>query len=486
MLYELLILLQMSFIYSLIILLQQLTVIIPLSEGIYANWMLSNAFLPRSDYSMATAYDYSKHRVWFLGGYSNSNQLISYEHDSFIDHGISNLSTSLHSNCQFYTTVDDKLWIMDSSGSYLNVFDILDAVFIENIIPFSTFPLTVCSSTYYVPPEDICLTSFIDNNIDNTYQYIIVTGGWYTVPTGKCRGSTPRIGIVRILNITSHKWNNHNAPNMLQWRSGHSCIVHQKILYVIGGIGNINSNVWTRTYLSSIEVLNIAQLQYVATQTWNFIDSLRKPLSGHRSVVYDNNIIIIGGYNDINGYNNEINVINTITHTVSSVGYLQYAVSEMSVVVIYPYIYAFAGSDRVDGSATINMFQYTIVPTYVPTNTPSNSPSNSPTNSPTNAPSNSPSNSPTNSPTNAPSNSPSNSPINSPTNAPSNSPSNSPTNAPSNSPSNSPRYEPTFESTFEPTNIPTLGPTDYQTITSTILSPIDVESLDTDYANRYN
>eukprot|EP01083_Nonionella_stella_P017930 50191_1 len=76
-------------------------------------WITSNTNLLRNVYGMATAYDIINDRIWLIGGVKDRNQLMSYENNGDItDYGKNYLSAEIFGLSQYYTTLDNTLWLI--------------------------------------------------------------------------------------------------------------------------------------------------------------------------------------------------------------------------------------------------------------------------------------------------------------------------------------------------------------------------------------
>eukprot|EP01083_Nonionella_stella_P142311 440105_1 len=79
----------------------------------YDDWIQPwSTLLPRSCNRMAAGYDSITDTIWLLGGEYVRQQLISFKDDSFVDHGVSNLSHNIFGAGQYYKQIDNMLWII--------------------------------------------------------------------------------------------------------------------------------------------------------------------------------------------------------------------------------------------------------------------------------------------------------------------------------------------------------------------------------------
>eukprot|EP01083_Nonionella_stella_P080230 220382_1 len=241
-------------------------------------------------------------------------------------------------------------------------------------------------------------------------------------------------------------------------RNDPSCIAHGFTLYGIGGwvLGSGSS----RTILSSIETLNLKPLALnnIHNQQWSYIDSLHSIRYGSTAILYGDDILVVGGEKSFGSSTmfREIDVIDTSTSSVSLCGYLSYAVSSSSFIVLNEtHGYAFGGANETVTS--VNTWQYVgfeLFPTVATTSHPIASPTSPPTSHPVM--------STTLGPTFPPTSNPTQSPVSQPTRPPTSADSD-PTRSPTLRPSSSPVSSQTAStintsSPTGPTRPPTLRP----------------------------
>eukprot|EP01084_Bolivina_argentea_P075033 136065_1 len=181
---------------------------------------------------------------------------------------------------------------------------------------------------------------------------LFITGGHY--------GGT--LKTVQIYNTSNNHWLS-SPQDMHTKRYGHCCVYHhiQNTLWVIGGYGPLNT----------IEIYNMVSW---SASTYN----LKTAVVSASSTLYDNTIIVIGGWDGSNS-RNDIQIIDTDTGIVSDGGYLHYAVDSGSGIKVNDIYYLFGG---LDGSQILNTMQYLKPSTknataYSPSNIPSKSPTTS-------------------------------------------------------------------------------------------------------------
>eukprot|EP01083_Nonionella_stella_P129231 392057_1 len=244
-----------SFVY----ILSMLTLLLPshiLASYDYNNWIASSP-TPRDIEQPAVGYNSINNTIWIVGGNPAERSLISYDIDSniFTDYTATALSDYVWGWGDFYTQIDDILYMIDPSGDKLSTFNVNTAQF-----------------TYYYQTIDIpydvnyygCLASIDDA--------LFVLGG----------GTSSKH--VQVLNLTTRTWIVSPEVDYLNHgRRSTSCIVHpyNNALYAIGGD---NGTSITQT----IEKLYVGDLAHISQYDWEFINSLPHPRAWLRSVVYEN------------------------------------------------------------------------------------------------------------------------------------------------------------------------------------------------------
>eukprot|EP01083_Nonionella_stella_P093297 261403_1 len=369
--------------------LSMLTLLLPshiLASFDYNNWIApSSPTLSRDIDMSAVGYDSSNNTIWILGGYpynGDPQSLISYDIVSnlFTDYTVTALSDDVWGWGDFYTQIDDILYMIDPSGDKLSTFNVNTAQF-----------------TYYYQNIDIPLGALNYGCLASIDDALFVLGG----------GTSSKH--VQVLNLTTRTWIVSPEVDYLnQSRTRSSCIVHpyNNALYAIGGIPDTET----------IEKLHVGDLAHLSQYKWEFIESLPHPMSDLRSVVYENDIVSIGGYNTVTLAENEVFVIDVTTDTVRLSGSMPFDCIRTGFIVARNVLYSFGG---INGEEASNRFQYlnmtgqthrpTADPTLQPstaTEYPSASPTKYPSTSPTKYPSAAPTKYPSTSPTKYPSASP--------------------------------------------------------------------------------
>eukprot|EP01084_Bolivina_argentea_P060504 110538_1 len=185
-----------------------------LTNSNYVNWTQSPISLPRNGKEMAVSYDSTDDTIWLLGGLY-TKQLISFHNNTFTDFGSSNLSNYVYGNGQFYSQLQNILWMIDP---------------------------------YY----------------NQTFCAFDVETHIFTPRWNQNLGVLDKL---QIYNISSGEWLTKSIPEPKQ---DSSCIVHIKHerLYIIGGKRN-------GIYFRAIEALFIGNdLQNIDNEQWEFIGNL--------------------------------------------------------------------------------------------------------------------------------------------------------------------------------------------------------------------
>eukprot|EP01083_Nonionella_stella_P196086 721744_1 len=397
--------------------------------------------LPRSNRYMAAGV-WNK-SIFMFGGMYNEQSMVEYDTttQTMIDYGKTNLNRRIWVQSQSWTQQGEILYILGDWAppeDFIHKFNLKTKQFVANY----TIPIEVES-------YGGCFASYTN--------YIYVVGGLNWT-------SGHSYEMLQVLNLSSNSWI-PNAPMMHLARHSLSCIVHpnRNTLYAIGG--EIGGTKFAREWRSSIELIFVdTDIRY--EQWLNNAYNLIKPLSLSRSVVYGDDILVIGGRDDVT-QSTDMQVINTITGQVSiELNALSYQVLGHALAILEGVVYAFGGYS---GSKAYSDWQYyTLPPIPTTTSNPSGVPTSNPSNKPTNVPSTHPTYQPSNHPTTVPTKN---------TAAPSDFPSNDPTSVPTKNtatPSTYPTIVPTKDtatpsdfSSTDPTIVPTkntAAPSTYPTL----------------------
>eukprot|EP01083_Nonionella_stella_P058906 154182_1 len=444
----------------------------------YGSWQIGGS-MPLRNHQMAVGYDATNDIIWLLGGsdeYNAKKQLLAFDvvTQTSVQLRQQNQTRLSHDiwGMQHFTQIDNILWMINAKTSPFatqgfSIFNVITSQFIYDyngiIIPANT-------------REMGCLASTTDNN-DNAYLFVV----------GGQDADYNALSLTQIYNISSNEWLT-NAPSMGTSRGAFSCIAHNHKLYSIGGWNYI-----APYYLDSIEVLDVSTANlHSFTATWKYIDSLNKPRDSTNAVRYMDKVLAIGGGPSGNQgtASKEIHVIDTVSDTVTYYGEsLAIAVYLTAPVVVNGTLFAFGGYAYGSGQASIQNWQYTVLPTPEPTTSnPTSIPTSNPTEIPTvltKAPTALPTVPPTNFPTIAPiflptvhpstqeptSSNPTSIPSLNPTQIPTvltQEPAVSPSMTSTVFPTGSPTTFPTKTPTLLPSNLPTVQPSIFPTIAPTL------------------
>eukprot|EP01084_Bolivina_argentea_P262812 444593_1 len=318
------------------------------------------------------AIGYYNQTIYLIGGYFNKRQLIEYETETNTitsdNENDPSISTEIYGLAQFYAQNSQILYMVLS----------------ESLVVYNLESKTMEIWDQYVLPQSVgnraCLAEY--------QNWLFVVGGFDII----------RLNTTQIFDITNKQWLEH-TPSLNTARNDMSCIIHPhtQSLYVFGG--------YNGTYLSSIEILNVADVLHIGNWNINSNNLLQKH-SLSRAVIFGMNIFIIGGYYTdelAQGYYIQQEQIYNILDGTLEYGELM-TISMAYAAAIYISdanytIYTFGGYN---GSNSFNIIQsLTLGPplTIDPTNQPSVVPSTNPSQSPSNDPSTNPSQSPSNDPT---------------------------------------------------------------------------------------
>eukprot|EP01083_Nonionella_stella_P112298 330181_1 len=333
--------------------------------------------LPRTVNDVSIGFDSLTSTILIFGGDDNiavayNRQFVTFDINErvFTDHGQYYLTSeqAIEGYAQNYMQIGSELWMISLSGTY---FVKADTETYNVTVPSTTIPTTV--------HEAACLSG--------SEEYLFVIGGG---------GDTaPAMNTVQIYRISDGQWL-ANVSSLNTKRSTLSCLAFGDKLYAIGGDDD-------STFLDSIETLDISNMDIIPSKTWdtNWADPLTSGRKATRAVLYGTDIYVIGGKDNEGNRLADINVIDTITGTVSSGDTLDYATSYASSIIVDNTLYVFAGYSNSDGD--LDTYQYSILPTKTPSDTPTLAPSGIPTSPPSNKPSRAPTLLPSIMPTLAPS-----------------------------------------------------------------------------------
>eukprot|EP01083_Nonionella_stella_P008065 23264_1 len=210
--------------------------------------------------------------IYLLGGQDYSQEMYSFTpSDHYFDYKDTKLNYAVDGGAQFYTQSNHTLYMIHGhGGSDQSAIDTLYTYDMENDI--------FTSNAYTIPVRvawDACLASNID--------YLFVIGGTFY---GEFDSGISALDLVQILELSSKEWTKEFHMNVP--RNQLSCVVHPgtNTLYAVAG-NNGNEDVAT------IEGYAINQ----TASNWQFTNgNLSKGVVQSRSVIYHDNIYVIGGF----------------------------------------------------------------------------------------------------------------------------------------------------------------------------------------------
>eukprot|EP01084_Bolivina_argentea_P001627 3000_1 len=347
-----------------------------------AAWLSGTTLIPRPTTNMAIGY-YNGF-IYLLGGARTYSvkQLLQYDiiNNEFIDNGQYNLPVSIFGNGQFYTQINNYLYIINpDQGNTFVRFD----------LQTKTFESHWNTINIHKPVRHLgCLAS--------TTQYLFVIGG-HNYANGL-------LNAFQVFNLLYNIWLT-NTSSMYQGRVECSCIVHPETnrLYAIGGYDLFLP-------LNTIESILISD--NIPNQNWKYMThNLIYAAQQSRSIIYKIYIFVIGGIytykNDLDSkiyrFNiDQLQVINTITGEISLGPLLNYGIYGTAAINVHDIAYAFGGCIYDDNLLYPDKWQYdiltpfptmsptveTLSPTMMPTVEPTFIPTKQPTIIPTSIPTN--------------------------------------------------------------------------------------------------
>eukprot|EP01084_Bolivina_argentea_P272669 464320_1 len=282
-----------------------------LSNSNYYQWITANTVLPRADWDSAIG-TYNN-TIYIFGGDSNRKQLIQFDITShnFVDLGQNALPMDVWGDSQFYTQIIETtlFWIDTDSGNTIVRYDLETKSIHSNV-------------TTNIPGYNGCLASY------NNSLYVL--GGGHQGITSNA---------VFSYDIISNKWT--VLPSMQQKREAFACIINSmtQVLYAIGGY---NYEAYNGKYLGSIELISLFGIE---NNKWIYIESMSRHWAGMRAVVWNQNVLLIGGANNHETLSKML-LINGTNDKVYSVGNLSYPNSGVATILAKDRVYAFGGADQ--------------------------------------------------------------------------------------------------------------------------------------------
>eukprot|EP01084_Bolivina_argentea_P098041 176234_1 len=318
-------------------------------------FVTSNVTLPRADSQMAVGY--WNHSIFLLGGISAAFQMVKYDmiNNSMTDYGANYLPGAPSGSGQYYTQKGEFLFIIDNAGSRISRYNLKtdDYEYSWNNVEI---PINVKSAACLAFSED----------------YLFVIGGSTTNAYG--------IKTAQALNLSSYEWLNMNS--MTYKRHSPSCNVHPvtNYLYAIGGSDRSTAPI----YVENIEKIYTGG--NIQDENWIILDKAMLPTFEMRSLVFGNEILIIGGFTGTRSSQKprmEIQALNCITDDIIYDSTLDYGVASTSIIIFNHTISVFGGEnggfnavDKYVQSGKFNTWQYALLR---PTNKPTKSPTMPPT-----------------------------------------------------------------------------------------------------------
>eukprot|EP01083_Nonionella_stella_P034652 94802_1 len=232
---------------------------------------------------------------------------------------ISNADT-IYNYGQYWSQLGNEVYMI-GQGAIVYSFDIKSQTFAETSSSYPQISTIV---------ENQCVAS-----VSSDSDYLVVAGGCLDASPWTCYSNA------EIYDITNDVWLS-NVPDMQLNRGswGFACVVVDQKVYAIAGSDLPN----TGDAAKKVEYLDISNMTDVANQAWTLMSDTILPFrQGLRAVVYSTDIVVIGG-SEWEAYDLVIDVIDTVTHTITSGGPLVYGTRAMASIYVYPNIYTFGGS----------------------------------------------------------------------------------------------------------------------------------------------
>eukprot|EP01083_Nonionella_stella_P046618 124788_1 len=406
--------------------------------------------------------------VWLIGGlsYTWENYFRVWEYNIYTKNYTihPSIAGSICVVAQSWTQIDHKLYIAASNvyltTSSIGAFDMNSKEYDSKAVAFHSNIIASCLA-----------------NIDT--DFLLLLGGIYN--------DDHMHGKFHIFDLLTKKWlfakstYPWTAVSMLTPVWGHTCIVHQNILYVIGGNSKVTANDHSSGQCSSVvdivQVIDVHDITNVLHSKWSVLtDTLSVARCYLRSVAYGNWIFAIGGQADGYHYRAEVDIIDTSTMSITLDSVLVNKASRAAAVIgaddllyVFGGIYTHVTKDWLGQENYVKNLDAVQLAPLGPTQSPT--PSDAPTitsDGPSNAPTIPPSAAPTIPPTTAPTDIPSSAPTISPSDSPTMPPTSVPTIAPTIAPSGAPTMPPTTAPTIAPSISPSIAPTTPPTVAPTM------------------
>lgn len=178
------------------------------------SWSIGSSDIPLTRSNWVTGYHKPTDTVWMLGGWSSAgygNAVISYHfaNDTFIEHSNLTSISSLESDSQSFTVINDILYF--NTNGTLGIFDMSAET--------ETFPWPAESTKHTLPTyaKSACLA--------NDGRYLFFSGGEAS--------DADALNVLQIFDTYDETW--ITGPLMDKGRLRTACIAMNSVLYVFGG-----------------------------------------------------------------------------------------------------------------------------------------------------------------------------------------------------------------------------------------------------------
>lgn len=240
-----------------------------------------------------------------------------------IDYGKWNLSGLVSGGSQFYTQQSNIVYMLYGWDKTLDIIDLATKVFTPNW-------------------QGVTL------NVDVGYQGCLAsTPGYLYVLGGYIYWYGPYDNL-QVFDVTEMEWIS-NTPSMGNRRMALACLVHDGLLYAIGGAGPDDSELPT---IEKIKVDNIENEQWTNTSY-----PLLEPVRGLKAISFGSDILVFGGMLvDGSAVTAAVQVIDSITEIVTMAVDMNYGIASAPVINVNNRLYVFGG--EIDGGVNYKKWQY--------------------------------------------------------------------------------------------------------------------------------
>eukprot|EP01083_Nonionella_stella_P271716 920929_1 len=281
--------------------------------------------------------------IWLVGGVSNihnTDDMQYYRYTNLMSYNITNNSFTLHPNLsqaivshnsQNWAQIDDTLYI-HVYNYWIGTFNLTSKSYVDNKI-------RIPNATIYEP----CITDF-------NGSYLILLGG-----------NINYYNQMQIFDLTADQWISDGPPMKGFGRRFFTCNSINGFLYAIGGQNKFGSIYDTVIMLDIDNIFNI-------TNTWiQLTDTLSIGRQYLRSVVYHDLIFVLGGMDKQYEIQDNVDVINTTTNTISFNSNLSKPLSAIAAIVADDTLFVLSGAPL------SNQWQYALLLSQSTTSEPSTS-----------------------------------------------------------------------------------------------------------------